>query len=274
MNHCRPTMPRAPASLRARWRDLPRHAALLQRRLGPPTRSRTSRVAGTVLWLLQLTHAHAQGRLLAHGGAVLTIRGPAITLARTLTAAAALLLTELTLTAALLLPTALGAAAAAAGVPTHWTRWSATAATALITALLLVGLARQFAAAWPARAVESCRRARRRTGGTWWTVGNLACREDDPVSAAYLVHTALAYADDHDVGAITTARTAALHRTYLRYGFTPDPNYPAVLVRPPCPPPAPGPRTGTAHAWTRRAASRVRRRLPARTSSRRRGTRR
>lgn len=258
-----PPTPRAPAYLRARWRDLPRHAALLQRRLGPPARTHASRTAGTALWLLQLTHAHAQGRLLAHGGAVLTVRGPAIGPTRALTTAATLLLAELALTTALLLPTVLGAAAAAAGAPAPWTRWTATAATTLITALLLAALARQLAAAWPARAVESCRRARRRTGGTWWTVGNLACREDDPVSAAYLVHAALAYADDHNVGAVTTARTPALHRTYLRYGFTPDPHRPAVLARPPrLSRPAPGHRTSTASkpAWTRHIAGRVRRR--------------
>ncbi|MFJ2627719.1 hypothetical protein ACIO6T_31035 [Streptomyces sp. NPDC087532] len=265
MNRRRPTAPRVPAELRARCRDLPRHAALLQRRLGPPARTRASRAAGTTLWLLQLTYAHAQGRLLAHGGAVLTVRGPAIVLTRALVATAALLLAELVLTAGLLLPTVLGAAAEAAGTPTPWTQRSATAVTTLIAALLLLGLIRQLSAAWTVRAVESCRRVRIRTGGTWWTVGNLACREDDPLSAAYLVHTALAYADDHGIGAIATARTSALQRTYLRYGFTPDPGHPAVLVRPPCPAPVLGHRTVTAHAWRRRAARRVRRRPSART---------
>ncbi|MGX5186295.1 hypothetical protein ACWKT5_26825 [Streptomyces avermitilis] len=254
MNRRPPTVPRAPACLRARWRDLPRHAALLQRRLGPPARTRTSRAAGTALWLLQLTYAHAQGRLLAHGGAVLTVRGPAIAPTRALAAAAVLLAAELALTTALMLPTALGVAAAAAGAPAHWMRWSATAATTLITTLLLAALVRQLTAAWPARAVGSCRRARIRTGGTWWTVSNLACREDDSVSAAYLVHAALAYADDHGLGAIATARTTALHRTYVRYGFAPDPGHPGVLVRPPRPAPAPGHRTGAAQAWRRRAA--------------------
>ncbi|MET9777944.1 hypothetical protein ABZ023_27460 [Streptomyces sp. NPDC006367] len=232
MNHRQPTAARAPASLRARWRDLPRHAALLQRRLGPPARTRISRAAGTTLWLLQLTYAHAQGRLLAHGGALLTVRGPVIALPRALAAACALFLAELVLTTALLLPTALGAAATAAGVPAPWTRWSTTAIATLITTLLLARLARQLAAAWPARAVESCRRARLRTGGTWWTVGNLACREDDPASAAHLVRTALAYADAHNVGAVAAARTPALQSTYRRYGFIPDPDHPPALVRP------------------------------------------
>ncbi|QDN54044.1 hypothetical protein [Streptomyces sp. S1D4-20] len=232
MNRRHPTTPHAPADLQARWRDLPRHAALLQRRLGPPARTHASRAAGTALWLLQLTYAHAQGRLLAHGGAVLTVRGPAIALTRALAAAAVLLLAEVLLITALLLPTVLGAAATAAGAPAPWTRWGATAVTILFAALLLAGLARQLAAVWPARAVDACRRARLRTGGTWWTVGNLACREDDRVSAAYLVHAALAYADDHDVGAVITARTPALHRTYRRYGFTPDPDHPPAMVRP------------------------------------------
>jgi hypothetical protein len=178
-----------------------------------------------------------------------------------------LLLAELTLTAALLLPTALGAAATAAGARAPWMRWSTTAITALITTMLLAKVAHQLAAAWPARAVESCRRARLRTGGTWWTVSNLACLEDDPVSAAYLVHAALAYADEQGVGAVTAARTPTLHRTYLRYGFTPDPDRPAVLVRPPRPArSAPGYQTSTAcgPAWTRRAADRVRLRPPVR----------
>ncbi|MFE9573833.1 hypothetical protein ACFYMW_35790 [Streptomyces sp. NPDC006692] len=277
MNRHHPTTPRAPAELRARWRDLPRHAALLQRRLGPPARTRASHAAGTTLWLLQLTYAHAQGRLLAHGGAVLTVRGSAIAPARALAATGALLLAELALTAGLLLPTALGAAAEAAGAPAPWTRWSATGATTLITALLLLGLIRQLASARTARAVESCRRARRRTGGTWWTVGNLACREDDPLSASYLVHAALAYADGHDVGAIATAQTPALHRTYLRYGFAPDPGHPAVLVRPPrAGRPAPRRRTNPAPVSGRTpgAPGRVRTRPGARSRPRAERTRR
>ncbi|MFF5019028.1 hypothetical protein [Streptomyces sp. NPDC001165] len=233
MNRHHPPTPRVPADLRARWRNLPRHAALLQRRLGPPASTRALRAADTALWLLHLTYAHAQGRLLARGGAVLTVRGPAIVLARVLAAAAVLFLAELLLITALLLPTALGAAATAAGAPAHWTRWSALATTTLLSALLLAAVTRQLAAAWPARAVDACRRARLRTGGTWWTVGNLACLEDDSLSAAYLVHAALAYADDHDIGAVATARTPALHRTYQRYGFTSDPDHPTVLVRPP-----------------------------------------
>ncbi|MFE2850197.1 hypothetical protein ACFXJO_03590 [Streptomyces lavendulae] len=55
-----------PGHLRPRWRDLPRLATLLQRRLGPTPVHPLTRPAACWLWLLTLATQHAAGRLLAH----------------------------------------------------------------------------------------------------------------------------------------------------------------------------------------------------------------
>lgn len=67
-----------PGHLRPRWRDLPRLAALLQRRLGPTPLHPLTRPAACWLRLLTLATQRAAGRLLALGTATVSVTGPRI----------------------------------------------------------------------------------------------------------------------------------------------------------------------------------------------------
>ncbi|MFD9484102.1 hypothetical protein ACFWBX_08870 [Streptomyces sp. NPDC059991] len=220
---------RPPASLRARWRDVPGYARLLQRRLSPPAATRISAVTGVLMWLLVLAFWQADGRLLGRGSAVLAVQGPRIRLRRRLAALGMLLAAALMLALlALGLGTAAALLAAVCGLPAALAGNSVAIAFGV---LLVAEMARTLRGISSSVAVTRARRAHRRTGGTWWEVGQLAAAEDDPVSAGRLVHAALRQADTHGIGLVAAARTPALERAYRRLGFCPDPAHPPALIR-------------------------------------------
>ncbi|KOU33640.1 hypothetical protein [Streptomyces sp. WM6378] len=254
------TGPCVPADLRARWRDLPRHARLLQRRFGNPTgtarpangedRPRPAAEAarlrwfarclvapfGVAMWLALLLLWQTSGRLLAHGSAVMTVQGAQVSGRRRLAFGTAFAVISLALGLfAFKLDEVLQPLAAAAGAP----GWLADrCGETLLQLALVVYLARslyRMRQEKGALAVNRARAALRRSGGTWWEAGQFAAAEDDPISAGRLVHRALRYADAQGIGLVAAARTTQLADAYERLGFRPDPAHPPALVRRPAP---------------------------------------
>ncbi|MFJ8677312.1 hypothetical protein [Streptomyces sp. NPDC093589] len=215
---------------------MPAFARLLQRRLGAPAAGPAARVVGAGVWLFALLCQHAGGRVLSYGAAVASVQGPHVPLRRRLAQLA--VFTALAAGLGLLLVVADAAGervVAGLGVRGWPVGVAGGAAAALVLAPLVwavVGLARTSGnGAW---AVTAARRARGRgAGGIWWSVGDLAAAEGDPVSAGRLAHHALRYADAHGVGLVAAARTPELARAYRCRGFTADPDHPPALVRPP-----------------------------------------
>lgn len=225
-----PTVP-VPRPLRARWRELPAYARLLQRRMSSPSRISALRAADTTMWLVTLAVIHAGGRLLSHGTAVLSVRGSRVTWPQRTAQALILLLSmaglALTWFTAFLLG---GLIALLAGWPPGPFE---AAAMVLVMSPFALTLARAIPRNDNALAAARARRTRKRQGGQWWEISHLAAAESDPVSAGRLVHDALAFADKAGIGAVAAARDVRLERAYQRLGFMPDRQHPSVLVRPP-----------------------------------------
>ncbi|MCX4826946.1 hypothetical protein OG883_45755 [Streptomyces sp. NBC_01142] len=219
-----------PAPLRPRWRQLPRLAALAQRRLGPPPIHPCTRPAACWLWLLALAVMHAGGRVLAHGTATVSVTGPRMPWPRRAAYAGVLLLGIAVLVAWLWLPLQAAAWAVALGA------WP-LAAYGIAIAVMFSVPAETGNMLLRARTIvpvtTTVHYLRNSTGGTWWEAGSLVAREDDPVSAGRLVHHALHLADTHEAGLVVVPNSPAAHRAYLRRGFTPGPLNPRILIRPP-----------------------------------------
>ncbi|MFD3422607.1 hypothetical protein [Streptomyces decoyicus] len=199
-----------------------------------PASGRAARTVGAAMWLFALLHQHAGGRLLSHGTAVASVQGPHVPLRRRLAQLAVFTTLAAGLGLLLAVVDAAGEGAiAAVGVPGWPVEVAGYAAVALALAPLIwsvVGLARGSGNS--ARAVTAARRAHARSA-SWWSVGDLAAAEDDPVSAGRLARYALRYADAHGVGLVAAARTPELARAYRRLGFTSDPEHSPVLIRHP-----------------------------------------
>lgn len=222
-----------PGHLRPRWQDLPRLASLVQRRLGPAPLHPLTRPAACWLWLLTLAVMHAGGRLLAHGSATVSVTGPRQSWPRRAAHAA-------------VLTAGLAAHIAWIWLPLEAAAWSLESRTwPLATTVLAFGLTLSLLVETgnllqhtrtltsPAATI---RHLRTHTADTWWEAGNLVAHEDDPLSAGRLVHQALRLADTHQAGLVAAATSPAVHRAYLRLGFTPGPLNPRILIRPPHPP--------------------------------------
>lgn len=218
-----------PRELYAPWRTLSARAVLAHRRLGPPALYPVTRPAASwYLWLLALSVMRAQGGVLAHDSATLTLGGlrtpwprRAATLGvGTLAAAAALTAMALPSAAALsvndVLPLPLWLLYLLAFAP----------AAALVTeALRMIWHARS---AFPAARVL---RALRADGSTWWEAATLVVDEREPLSAGRLVGAALAHADHHRIGIVVVSANPMVQRAYQRRGFRPWPGDPRILYR-------------------------------------------
>ncbi|MFE8940987.1 hypothetical protein ACFYNX_26320 [Streptomyces sp. NPDC007872] len=223
-----------PDHLRPRWRDLPRLAALLQRRLGPPPLHPLTRPAACWLWLLTLATQHAAGRLLAHGSATVCVTGPRIPFTRRAARAAVLTASFAIHFAWIWLPLE---AATWTLQSNFWPLTTAVLGFGIPLSLLVEtgNLLRHTRAL--TSLTTTLKHLRTHTGHLWWEAGNLAAHDDDPVSGGRLVHQALRVADTHQAGLVVVASSPATHRAYLRRGFTPGPLNPRVLIRPPRPVP-------------------------------------
>lgn len=223
--------PPLPVGLRARWRDVPRHARLLRQRLSPRALTPGSYTIELMMWVVALSCWQGAGLLLSRGTAVLTVLGPRVGWRRNLVSVGAGLavVASMGLFAAAVV-IAITLVVAVCGGP------AVLVGNILLTilgALLVVEIGRSLPHVPAASAVSRSRRAHEREGGLWWEAGALAAAADDPVSAGRLVHEALRHADAHGIGLVAAARTPALARAYQQRGFVPDPDFPPALIRRP-----------------------------------------
>ncbi|MEV6680718.1 hypothetical protein AB0N09_28210 [Streptomyces erythrochromogenes] len=219
---------RLPDHLLAPWASLPRRAVLAHRRLGPPALHATTRPAAWCLWLLALSVMRAQGRVLAHGSATLTLGGPCTPWPRRI---ATLGVGALAVAAAMTAMTLPGAAAIAAHTVLPMPFWLLYLLAFAPTAVLATEALRMI---WHARrALPAARalRALRADGSTWWEAATLVVDEHEPLSAGRLVGAALAHADSHRIGIAAIPATPAVQRAYQRRGFRPWPGDPRILYR-------------------------------------------
>ncbi|MGX1886794.1 hypothetical protein [Streptomyces sp. NPDC055287] len=219
-----------PDHLRPRWGQLPRLAALAQRRMGPTPIHPCTRPAARGLWLLALAAMHAGGRVLAHGTATVSVTGPRMPWPRRAAYAGVLLLGMTVLVTWIWLPLQAAAWAVAHGT---WLLVAYGIAFAAMSPMLAETANMLLQARAIVPMTTTVHHLRSTTGGTWWEAGTLVAEEDDPISAGRLVHSALLLADTHQAGLVVLPNSRLTHRAYTRRGFTPGPLNPRILIRPP-----------------------------------------
>ncbi|MFI6689077.1 hypothetical protein [Streptomyces sp. NPDC050485] len=226
-------VPSLPPGLRARWRDVPRHARLLQHRLSARALTPASPAVEMMLWVTALSCWQGAGLLLSRGTAVLTVLGPRVGWRRRLAGGCAFLavVASMGLFAGGVV-IVISMVVAVFGGPAVLVGY---VLLGTICVLLAVEVVRSLPRVPAASAVSRSRRAHERQGGVWWEAGALAAAAEDPVSAGRLVHEALRHADAHSIGLVAAARTPDLASAYQRLGFVPDPDFPPALIRRPSP---------------------------------------
>lgn len=210
----------------ARWRDLPCIAGILQRRLGPPTRSAFGAWLARCYWLGILPYYKTTGALQWNGGAVMIVEGARLGVARRITAAGVVLIAGAALVLFACVTAALGAfAALLAGGPS-------------LVGFVLGAVASPGVFFWPL--IQLCRQTKP-SRGEWkvrkrhhpaWQVTGFTAEHDLAPAAGRLAKSLLDHADCHGLHLVVTPRTVKLEAAYRRRGFD-DTGEGKVLVRAP-----------------------------------------
>ncbi|MFZ3491888.1 hypothetical protein ACODT5_01360 [Streptomyces sp. 5.8] len=219
---------RLPTELRAPWQTLPRRAALAHRLLGPPALHWFTRPAAWGLWLLALSVIRADGRVLAHRTATLTVSGPRTAWPRRLAVVGVGALSVVLASVVMVLPAAV--AVLVFGPMPAWLLYPVLLAP---VAVLVAEMLRMLWSARSAMPTAKALRALRADGSRWWEAATFVVDEEDPMSAGRLVLAALAYVDAHQIGLVAVPMNQRVRRAYERRGFVPWPGAPRILYRTP-----------------------------------------